>query len=1003
MFSIREMSFKAKLLLYATSTTAAALALCCAAVLSAEWVKSKDELPRNLGIQADVIANNAVAALMFDDPSAAEESLKGLKADSNVIMASVLKLDGSEFARYTRPQEAKIVREEVETGKHRFSGGTLHLKRHMVMDDEVLGSIYVQYDLREFYGRLRTLVAILVVAMVAALGGALAVASRLQKVLTRPITELSKTSQGIGLHNDYSVRAHKYSHDELGTLTDAFNDMLARIEERDHELQMSRATLEQRVLSRTESLQRQERFQASLATLGRYVIQQTELNRSIHFALETISKTLDVPFCEVLRTLSDDDKLLFSAGVGWPADMANKVRLRVSENEQFGFTMGMDRTVVVEDALKESRFDVPVILKEVGVRASITTPIRDETGLFGVLGVHCKAARVFSEDEVCFLESVANVISEAQQRFHAAERLALANGQLEAVRAAMLRFISDVNLDACTDGLVVDLCSLTASEFGFIGEVCLDDAGQPSFQLLASNRQDSHIADQSTGVLPPFVGQMIERVLVTGDLLISNNRQAESRVQTPALGDQPISSLLLLPFSIGQEVNGMVGLVNRRGGYNAEFAETLKPVLVTCANLVHANRSEIRRRQAEIELEDARQRAEAASQAKSDFLANMSHEIRTPLTAIGGFAELLVEYSEGSQVPPECTEAAITIRRNGEHLLGIINDILDLSRVEAGKMVVERMPIDLRPFVDEVIGLMKLRAESDGLELGVSLASDLPETISTDPMRLRQILINLIGNSIKFTEIGEVRVEVRLQESDGEGVLAFDVVDTGIGMNEEQMARLFQPFTQADNSMTRRYGGTGLGLTISQRFAQMLGGDIWVVESQPGKGSRFRLSISAGLDQVACQPIEANGALPSSPGSVAADDVDLQGKRILLAEDGPDNQRLIMHILKMTGADVTVTSNGDAAIDAVAGAIRDEAPYDVILMDMQMPVMNGYEATKTLRDRGVVQPIIALTAHANEGDQAACLSVGCTEYLAKPIDRNRLLHLLARLASVSSP
>ena len=790
MIKSRQISFKGKLLLFAGATTAAALTVCCAAVLSAEWINARRELPRDLAIVADVIANNVVAALMFEDKDAAEETLGGLKADTNIVYARITKPDGIVFATYATRENQQIVLHSTGTGQHEFSGGVLHINRPIRMERDTLGAIYVQYDLREFYGRLFALAWILLGAMAAALGGSVIVASRLQRTLTRPISELSATSQGIARKNDYSVRATKYSDDELGTLTDAFNEMIARIELRDRELQESRATLEQRVHSRTESLLRQERFQAALATLGRFAIRQNDLKASVEFALQTVTETLNVPLCEIFCTIPGDDKLVLRAGVGWAEELIEQVRIRVSLDEQIGFTIDMDRTVVVEDHGRETRFGTPVLLKEAGVVSGMTIPVRGKTGLYGVLGVHCREPRVFTEDEVCYLESVANVISETQQKFHAAEQLAVANGQLEAVRTAMLGFIGQGDLNACMGALVSDLCALTGSDFAFIGEVIVDDGGRPALQVHADRAADveegGDIRGEHVSVMDsPYVEAVIERVITTGEKVISHVAPYERSIPSTDDGIIPIHNVLALPFSISDEVNGMVGLVNREGGYLPEFADTLKPVLVTCANLVHAHRSEMRRREAEDELKVARQRAEAASQAKSEFLANMSHEIRTPLTAIGGFAEILAEYAETDEIPQECTDAAITIKRNGEHLLGIINDILDLSRVEAGKMVVERLPIELKPFVEDVIGLMKLLAESAGLDLHVECETEIPEVICADPMRLRQILINLIGNSVKFTEVGGVTAIVRFDAKTTGGKLEIDIVDTGIGMTDE--------------------------------------------------------------------------------------------------------------------------------------------------------------------------------------------------------------------------
>ncbi len=389
--------------------------------------------------------------------------------------------------------------------------------------------------------------------------------------------------------------------------------------------------------------------------------------------------------------------------------------------------------------------------------------------------------------------------------------------------------------------------------------------------------------------------------------------------------------------------------------------------------------------------------AESATRAKSEFLANMSHEIRTPLTAILGFAELLLGEPGIENAPPERREAIQTIQRNGTYLLELINDILDLSKIEAGKLEVERIACPIMQILSDVISLMRVRANAKNLPLTLQCVGKIPETIFSDPIRLRQILINLIGNAIKFTEVGEVRVVAQLRQSpDKPPMLRIDVIDTGIGMTEEQISRLFQPFSQADASTTRKFGGTGLGLTISKRLAEMLGGDI-TCSSTPGRGSTFSVTVQTG-DLTGVRLIESpfEAALPRKPAATEnkALTVQLDG-RILLAEDGPDNQRLIAFVLRKAGAQVAVVENGAVAVtEALAARDRGE-PYDLILMDMQMPVMDGYTATAKLREVGYNGPIIALTAHAMEGDDVKCKAAGCDGYLTKPIDRHKFLQTIA--------
>jgi CheY-like chemotaxis protein len=351
------------------------------------------------------------------------------------------------------------------------------------------------------------------------------------------------------------------------------------------------------------------------------------------------------------------------------------------------------------------------------------------------------------------------------------------------------------------------------------------------------------------------------------------------------------------------------------------------------------------------------------------------------------------------RAPEERLADAQVIRRNGEHLLNLINDILDLSKIEAGKMSVDRVICSPAAIIGEVAAMLQERAAKKGLSLDVTFNGEIPTTIRTDPMRLRQILINLVSNAIKFTSQGQVSVAVTITPSlrAAEPLLEIKITDTGIGIPADRIASLFEPFVQADASIARQYGGSGLGLAISRHFSRALGGDI-VASSLAGQGSTFTVTVETGnLADVLIEPdpFEAMKRHDDFLGP----QVRIAGK-ILLAEDGQDNQELIVARLRQTGLNVDVAENGQIAIDKALAAVQQERPYDLILMDVNMPVLDGYSATMNLRSQGYRAPIIALTANAMQRDREKCLNAGCNDFVTKPIHMEMLFKAIGRYLKI---
>lgn len=384
---------------------------------------------------------------------------------------------------------------------------------------------------------------------------------------------------------------------------------------------------------------------------------------------------------------------------------------------------------------------------------------------------------------------------------------------------------------------------------------------------------------------------------------------------------------------------------------------------------------------AERDLERARKFADHANNAKSEFLACISHEMRTPLSAILGYSELMMLSEENGRIKKNYLP---NIRHNINHLSDIIADVLDMAKIEAGDVLVEIQPSSLIDVVTEVNSILEMRATEKHLQLIFEAKLPLPETLHTDPARLRQIVVNIVSNAIKFTEAGEVRVTIEANEK----MLRFVVADTGVGIADAERERLFLPFVQADSTLTRKYGGSGLGLALSRRMARALGGDVLLARSVLDQGSTFVIEVARGKSAKMLTSFALHEAAAANDLKITTD---LSGMKILLVEDCPDNRILIGQLLKIGGATVDTAVNGE---EGCAKAMA--CPYDLIFMDIQMPVVDGYEATRRLRKSGYKKPIVALTAHALREEKNHCLQLGCDDFLTKPVKYRKLIDFAQR-------
>jgi signal transduction histidine kinase/CheY-like chemotaxis protein/HPt (histidine-containing phosphotransfer) domain-containing protein len=546
----------------------------------------------------------------------------------------------------------------------------------------------------------------------------------------------------------------------------------------------------------------------------------------------------------------------------------------------------------------------------------------------------------------------------------------------------------DNPLEEISAKVVEDSIRLTDSQIGYLAMVNEDET-------VLTMQYWSKSANDTCRIIAPPPTYQLEATGLWGEAVrqrkpIVTNNYANPSPYKRGLpeGHVPLVRHMNIPIFEGNRIVAVAGVGNKATDYEQRDVNQLQLLMDGWWRIVMHKRFEE-------QLIEARRQAEVANQAKSRFLAAMSHEIRTPMTAILGYADMLMD---PTVTPSNRNNYSATIRRSGEHLLTLINDILDLSKIEAGKMTLDVGRCNVVSLLAEVASVVRPRAESHGVSFSIEYVGEIPETILTDGARLRQAIINLAGNAVKFTEKGSVRIVIALCEMEGDQPgLKIDVIDTGIGIHPEILPQLFQPFYQGDAAVSKKFGGTGLGLVISHHLATMLGGQL-IAQSTLQQGSTFTLIVPTGsLEGIHLLQSPAEVEHEPSGHSWPAANPQLRGLKILLAEDGFDNRELIQAILIRSGAKVTTAENGRQAVDKATAE-----PFGVILMDMNMPEMDGYEATSVLRDRGYTGPIFALTANAMSEDRERCHLAGCDEYLTKPIDRVHLIQTIARFAGRDS-
>ncbi len=948
---LRNMSIRQKLTAIIMLASAVILFLGIAVFIIWGQIDSRQQLVCILNGHAGVIGDNCKAALAFSDEKDAEQTLSALKARDSIVFACVYDKNGQIFAQYQRTGiSKKIYPPESPKEGHYFENGSLSVFKLIELDGEMIGTVYLQDDMSEIYGRLVRDIIVAGGILLFVLIIAYLLSSNLQKVISTPILRLAKVANDVSEKKDYSVRVTKQNNDEIGHLVGAFNRMLKQIQKRDSALVEAKEDLETRVRERTEELTVTNE-QLSEEISERKKAEQALRAESIKLRKEKdkAQKYLDVAGVMFIVVDTDQKAILINkkgcellgyqegeiVGKNW---FDNFVPERIRKEVKTVFNKLISGKIDLAEYFENS------ILTKSGEERIISwhnTVLRNEQGkISAILGS--------GED-----------ITERKQLYETLERK---QRNLEAIFDAAPLGMMLVDEQGIVKRVNDVLAKLVHRDFS---EIINKHPGEGMGCIHVSDNTHECGHSHFCSVCP-----------------IRKTFKGVFGSWKAARGIEVEAALLI----DGQEVNPWLEV-------NAEptYIDGSKHVVLSIQDITKRKNAESEleqvNRQLEATIEETNrlaQEAKTANTAKSQFLANMSHEIRTPMNAIIGFTHLLAE----SELTDEQKEHLNLVKVSGKNLLTLLDDILDLSKIEAGKFDIEIDECSLGQLLNSVESLMQSKAKAEGLNFKIIEEGNLPAQIRTDVTRVRQCLVNLVDNAIKFTKEGHIYLRVSLQETGNAPLIRFAVEDTGIGIPQEKQNEIFETFVQADSRTSREFGGTGLGLAISKRLAELLGGQL-TMSSKVGKGSVFSLIIPAGLE-VTKQPSldRQNIANHIETCDKHAKPAEFSGN-ILVAEDARTNQVLIKSLLKRLGLKVTIAEDGKQAVQKAQSE-----QFNLIFMDIEMPNMNGYEATKAIREKGLNTPIIALTAYAMKGDDKKCFEAGCDEYISKPIEHEKLLQTL---------
>jgi two-component system sensor histidine kinase/response regulator len=891
---IREQSLRQRLLFLTMLTSGTGVLLGCLGFLAYDMHVAREHKEEELQSTAELIGTNSAAALAFDDALGGSKLLEALSTRGQIRMGVLYRADGGYFASYMRTDLKRKIppldRPSVGMvwGKNRLS-----FSLPVRLEGRDLGSLYLESDITDLQQRLLRFEQLTAVIALGSLLVVYLLTAAMQRGITRPIRSLAAIARSIAAEKSYSLRAPILSGRELRQLAADFNHMLDEIEKRDAALNEVRDVLEMRVASRTGELEMEvkERRRAEL-----------ELKERTTF----------------LNTLVTNTPLAIAVG-----DPNGRLRLvNPAFEELFGYSS--------EEAI--------------GVRAD-----------------HLLFPASLSDDEMDERLKRAK-----RDTFHETSKRRKKNGELVDVEVHAVPLLME-NGEQCILALYQDISERLDAQKALLESEAL-------FRTVSAA---APVGIFCTGA--------------NGKVIYTNKRWEEmtGRTAEQAMHDgwaaavhpedrEAVKKLWQSGVELQMELRDQCRLFTPEGHINWVQWQTRALVGTDGAlqGFVGVMEDITQRRAAEQRMMEAKEAAEAASRAKSEFLANMSHEIRTPMNGILGMTDLALD----TDLQPEQREYLDMVRSSAESLLAIINDILDFSKIEAGRLDIENIPFSLLDCIEGALEPLAVRAQQKGLEVNWAIQGEIPETLIGDPTRLRQIIVNLAGNAIKFTKEGEISVRAQCLPSSGGSILMrFSVSDTGIGIPKEKHQQIFDAFSQADSSTTRQFGGTGLGLSISARLIQLMNGEIGL-ESAAGKGSTFTFTL----------PFSTAGAESSSLARI--DPSALENELALVVDDSEINRCLLLQILPRWGLHASCASNGAEALEMFRKASEQGKPFSVVLLDQNMAEMDGYEVAERIRRLDVKeQPVIViLTSSPNLIDPARLKKLAIERSLIKPLRRSTL-------------